>query len=539
MAGWLLFVATANSFAQAESIQDTIRTRIEQVRDNTLLEVSEAPLASRTLLSEIYERGHFKAIWTNPDTIRAYIIKVEQIGAHGLTPSDYHGAQLRQLYNTVLNEVDNPWVSTDLELLLTDSLIRLLYHLYYGKVNPISLHPEWNFNRSLIKSDPAQTIREAIRTDRVCHLVDTLIPCHAYYKRVQAALAEYEAIQAKDGWPAIPTGPTLVLGERDQRVRLLRQRLAITGDLAEIHRNDSPVFDEPVKQALVRFQQRQTLEPDGVVDRITLDELNRPVEDRIDQVKANVERARWVLHNLPDRFVIIDICGYMAYFFDSGEIAWSTRIQVGQPYRPTPTFKSAIKYMVLNPTWTIPPGILETDYISKRDQISSYLKKRGIKVYDQNGRQIDPDTVDLKHYNVHSLTYRFVKEPGPDNPMGRIKFIFPNRHFVFLHDTNDKEAFNEDWRAFSSGCIRVENPLALAAILLSKGSQWDLKALQHSVSSGRTKTIHLPQSVPVMLLYMTVFVDKTGKVFFREDVYGRDRDIIDGLAQPFDFNIKR
>jgi murein L,D-transpeptidase YcbB/YkuD len=483
---WLA-IATANSFAQDDLIRDTLQFNVEHIRDYTPLKVGDATIASTTLLPEIYERSHFKAIWSNSDTIAAYINQVEQINTHGLKPSDYHAAQLKQFQTAVRFDPSNPWLLTDLELLLTDSVIRLLYHLFYGKVDPVTLYPEWNFNRELGKIDPAKIILDAIKTDAVCQLVNSLIPSHATYQRLHAALVRYQTIQDQKGWPTIPAG---------------------------------------------------VLEPDGVVDRITLDELNQPVSDWIDQIKANLERARWVLHDLPDRFMVIDICGYMAYIFKADEIEWSARIQVGKPFHQTPTFKSAIKYMVLNPTWTIPPGVLAQDIIPQSRKIPRYFEESRIRIYDRNGRRIDPATIDLKNYNTYSFRYRFVKEPGSDNPLGSIKFVLPNRHFIYLHDTIEKETFDEEWRAFSSGCIRIEKPLSLAAALLNDPNQWNKEKLQQLVSSGSTRTVHLPEPVPIMLLYMTVYVDSKGLVYFREDVYQRDRDVIDGLDKPFAFKVR-
>jgi len=526
------------SFAQDDLIRDIIQTKVEQIREEIPLKVGDTLIASTTVLPDIYELSHFEPIWTNPETIAAYITQVEQIKTHGLTPSDYHAAQLRQYFSAVRYDEDNPWLLSDRELLLTDSVIRLLYHLFFGKVDPVTLHSGWNFNRKLGERDPTRIISDAIKASTICQLVDSLIPTQTYYQQLRSALARYEAILAQNGWPDIPPGPPMTIGTRDQRIKLLRRRLAMTGDLLKPQRIDSDVFDGPVEQAVKHFQQRQSLETDGVVDRITLNELNLPVADRIDQIKANLERARWMMHDLPDRFVVIDICGYKAYVFEAGEIEWSTRIQVGQPYRQTPTFKSAIKYLVLNPTWTIPPGVLAKDILPDSQQKRGYFEANGIDIYDQDGHRINPETIDLKTYNTRSFKYRFVQQPGPDNPLGHIKFVLPNRHFIYLHDTVEKESFDEEWRAYSSGCIRVENPLSFAAILLNDVAQWDQASLLRLASSGNTRTIHISKPIPIMLLYLTVYVDKKGMVFFREDVYHRDRDIINGLDQPFVFKAR-
>jgi murein L,D-transpeptidase YcbB/YkuD len=532
-------LGTSAGFARDDLVGDTIQTKVELIRDQVPLKVGDADIASKTLLPDIYERNQFNAIWTNSKTIATFIEIVEQIHTHGLNPSDYHLDKLRQFRTAVQYDPQNSWIVSDFDILLTESLIRLLYHLFYGKVDPVTLYPEWNFNRQLKENDPARIILDAVKRNNVNRLVDSLIPDHTYYQQLQQALARYLAIQGKNGWPVIPENSAVLMKDvRDKRITLLRQRLEMTGDLTGTHQSESDEFDEALQQAIQQFQRRHSLEPDGTVNRITLDELNQPVGDLIDQIKANLERARWVMHDLPNRFLVIDICGYTARLFNAQEVQWSERIQVGQPFRQTPTFKSAVKYMVLNPTWTIPPGILEQDILPESRGTENYFKKQGIRVYNRKGRQIDPEAIDFENYDTYSFQYRFVKEPRPDNPLGSIKFAFPNRHFIYLHDTFEKDAFEEEWRAFSSGCIRVESPLVLAVKLLNDPAKWNLERLTGSLKSGKTRTIHLSRPVPIMLLYMTVYVDKKGLVYFREDVYERDRAVIDGLEKPFAFTTR-
>ena len=532
--GWLTLTATC-AYPQDDLIRDIIQTKVEQIRDYAPLKVGNATVASRTVLPDIYERNHFEPIWTDPEIIAAYLSQVAQTQSHGLRPSDYHFEELSQFHSALKYEATNPWLLTDRELLLTDSVIRLLYHLFFGKVDPVTMHAGWNFNRDLGDRNPAAIISTAIKSGTIGQLIDDLKPTAMYYQRLRTALGRYEEIRIRKQWSPVPSGPTITIGIRDQRVALLRKRLTITGDLRDLQHSNTEIFDQNLEQAVQRFQRRHGLEPDGVVDRITLNELNQPLDGLIDQIKANLERARWVLHDLPERFVVIDICGYMAHVFNAGAIEWSGRIQVGQPFRQTPTFKSVVKYLVINPFWTIPPGVLAQDIIPASEQTPRYFEENGICIYDGQGRQIDPASIDLKTYNTRSFKYRFVQRPGPQNPLGHIKFVLPNRYFIYLHDTIEKEAFNEQWRAFSSGCIRVENPLDLAAKLLNGTTRHDLATLRKQASSGRTQTIHLPEPAPVLLLYLTVYVDGEGMVFFREDVYQRDQDIIEGLGQPFEF----
>jgi murein L,D-transpeptidase YcbB/YkuD len=212
-----------------------------------------------------------------------------------------------------------------------------------------------------------------------------------------------------------------------------------------------------------------------------------------------------------------------------GEVVWRTRVQVGRPYRQTPVFKSQMTYLVLNPTWTVPPTIFREDIVPELRKNAGYLATRNIDLFDSTGKLVDPATVD---WRARSLPYRLVQRPGTNNALGRVKFMFPNEHAVYLHDTPSRDLFARDTRAFSSGCIRVEDPLALAEIVL--GRAWSRERIEAEIAKGNTQTVFLERPMPLMLLYWTAEVDAAGTVSFIPDVYERDAAVIKALAAPFD-----
>ena len=250
-------------------------------------------------------------------------------------------------------------------------------------------------------------------------------------------------------------------------------------------------------------------------------------EAHVGKIRANLERARWVLYDPESEFLVVNIAGFTLYLLRRGEVVWRTRVQVGRPYRQTPIFKAEMTYLVVNPTWTVPPGILRNDIVPAVRRNPDYLASRNIEVYDQNDLLVDPATVD---WSRRSFPYRFVQKPGPDNALGRVKFMFPNEHAVYLHDTPSRDLFDRDSRAFSSGCIRVEHPFELAEQLLGARARERLDAV---VASGRTQTVFLEKPMTVMLLYWTVEPDAEGRVTFLPDVYERDAGVIAALAEPF------
>jgi murein L,D-transpeptidase YcbB/YkuD len=261
--------------------------------------------------------------------------------------------------------------------------------------------------------------------------------------------------------------------------------------------------------------------------------------DRVDQIRVNLERGRWVLNNLDPTSVVVNIAGFTLYVLRGGGVIWSTRVQVGTAARRTPVFRDTIDHIVFNPTWTVPPTIVAQDLLPGLRRDPMHAERKGLKVIDRRGRIVDPRTVAWEGVTPSALPYSFRQEPGPNNALGRVKIMFPNPHMVYLHDTPAQEKFDRADRTFSSGCVRVEHPLDLAEILLADPVQWNRRAVDSVVATGVLTTVRLERRVPVMLLYWTAWVGDDGGVAFRRDVYGRDRRILRGLNEPFSFSSRR
>ena len=274
-----------------------------------------------------------------------------------------------------------------------------------------------------------------------------------------------------------------------------------------------------------------------MVGRGTLAALNVPVEARIDQLRVNLERMRWVFRDVKDvdEFLLVNVAGFRAYRVRDQEFVWSARAQVGKPYRKTPVFQAKMTYLEFNPTWTVPPTILRRDVLPRLEKDPGYLKQKNMRVLDLNGRVIDPATIDWSNVSRRRFPYMIRQEPGPQNALGRVKFIFPNKYFVFLHDTPSRALFERSERAFSSGCIRVEKPLELATDLLAPNEGWDRQRIDEVVASGKTTRVNLERGMPVLLMYWTAGVQADGTVMFYNDVYDRDQRVLEALNAPFRF----
>ena len=251
------------------------------------------------------------------------------------------------------------------------------------------------------------------------------------------------------------------------------------------------------------------------------------------QLLVNLDRGRVLLHDLPDEFVVVNIAAYSIYLVRGQEIVWNARVQVGKTYRRTPMFRSDIDYLVLNPTWTVPPGIIRNDILPDARRDPESITRRGLDVLDANGNKVDPASINWSKFKSGNIPYTLRQEPGPKNALGRVKIMFPNSYSVYLHDTPSQSKFEETDRAFSSGCVRVERPLELAELLLADPEAWSTARIEQAVDAGRTQNVTLPHKVPVLLAYWTAWVDPQGRVNFRRDVYGQDAQWAAGLARPY------
>ncbi len=518
--------------AQAESAR-FLKKHLAQIQQQGDYTIGGEVFIGHKLLYAIYSNNQFRLLWSRPGSVKQMFAAIRASSLEGLTPADYHLKQLQRLQEQRESGMDYPTLLANFDLLLTDALIRLAYDKSYGKVDPRSLHSEWNLPEKTIRRDPALVIETAIVNGTVTETLAALSPKGHIYEDLKKALARYRLIVQQGGWPVVPPGPVLKVGARGERVRALRERLFCSGELSVADR-DLSVFDASLKQAVSRFQQRHYLEADGVVGGQTLAELNTTAEAKVDQIRVNLERARWILHDIPPTVILVDIAGYTLNYYLDTNLIWETKVVVGQPYHMTPSFAADITYLVINPTWTIPRSILGREILPRLQKDSQYLGEHNLRVLDYKGNTIDASALKWQDYTGKTFPYLLRQEPGPENPLGRIKFMFPNKHAIYLHDTPGRNLFSRDRRAFSHGCIRVNDPLTLGELLLTNdGQEWDRQRIEEVVAGGKNTTVRLQTPVPVLLLYWTVNITGGKGVLFKQDIYGRDKLLLEALDGAF------
>jgi len=531
------------SYAQSESgvIAESLRNRIEAAGVPPKLTVGDERIHASKALPAFYERRGYKPAWSAngaplPHADRL-INAIRGADREGLRAADYHLGRVESIVGRIRaaaidGREPSPGLLVDLDLLLTDAFMIYGSHLLVGRVNPETIDPEWVANRRDV--DMAMVLQRAVDSDGIEVELSKLLPPQPGYGRLKDALARYEDIEERGGWPSIREGDKLQVGERDSRVEILRTRLLATGDLEAAQNDGGDEFDEPLEQAVIKFQGRHGLDPDGVVGPATLAALNATVAQRLGQIETNLERWRWLPQDLGMRHILVNIANFELDVVENDRIAISMRAIVGRDYRRTPVFSDRMTYIVLSPYWNVPPGIAANDIIPAARKDPQYLASKNIKVFQGWGadaKAVAPGAVDWSAVSARGSGYRFRQDPGPTNALGRVKFMFPNKFNVYLHDTPSAELFEKTERAFSSGCIRIEKPIELAEYVLTNDSKWTRDTITSQIQKWKEHTVPLAEPIPVHLLYWTAWADEDGAVHFRRDIYGRDRKIEDALER--------
>lgn len=486
-------------------------------------------------VSPLYEKGEglLSPRWANSEKMVQMISAIYNSTEEGLDPDDYNINEIERMAERIIaSEEPSTEDIAVIENLLNEAFIHLASHLASGKTSPESIDPEWKALRRMTIDGWDSYLDSALNTDDILTVIRKLTPGHREYMNLKKALAGYREIESAGGWGTFTTSLAKIeKGMRHPDVASLRRRLAVSQGPIGFDPEDEEMFDQALHDQVVIFQQRNGLEADGVVGKSTVEAMNIPVSERISIITANLERWRWVSDDLGDSYVMVNAADYSLRFIEKGEQTFTAKAIVGTSKRPTPVFSSVMKYLVVNPDWTVPPQILKQDVIPDLKKDSSYLQRKNMKIVTRDGSVVDPSSIDWQQVSANRFPYMIKQEPGKTNPLGEIKFMFPNQYDVYIHDTPSRWQFSKSVRPFSSGCIRINNVRDFARFLLKDDPDWNTGKLDEAIDDGRTRTIVLKEPVPVHILYFTAWADNDGTAYFGKDIYNRDRQLIRTLKK--------
>jgi len=520
----LLMQLTGPSPASADDLAAAIEARLDLAAAGP----ADGDRAVEELTAELrrfYSDRNFKPLWIDETGIRPGA----RVAAAALAAADLDGLDPRDYaVSAIVSRLDaqDPAARADLEVLLSRGIALYAADLMAGRVVPKEVDSELQIDPE--RPSAASILAPVESVPDLAAYLASFAPATPNYARLRQALADYRAIAASGGWSTVEPGPSLKPGMTDPRVPSLRRRLIESGDLSttvEVPPETELLYDSALEAAVRRFQWRHGLTQDGIVGKKTVAAMNVPVEQRIDQILLNMERRRWMPDDLGDRYVFVNMADFELKVVDGPRTIHDTRVVVGTPYHRTPVFSGMMTYIVLNPYWNITPSIARNEILPKLRKDVTYLEKNKIVVlsdWSEGAVPIDPRTVDWTQISARNFPFKLRQEPGEHNALGRIKFMFPNPYNIYLHDTPARQLFQETVRSFSHGCIRVQNPVDLAAVLL-EADGWSKERLEAAIATGEQKVITLSRPIPVHLTYLTAWVNKDGSVHFRDDIYGRDR----------------
>jgi murein L,D-transpeptidase YcbB/YkuD len=483
--------------------------------------VSGERIYSAVLVESFYKGRNYQPAWSRNGHLEQVETLIRAIGdayGEGLSPDYYHLDLIRSIVDKGGQHlVPGSIQLADLDILLTDAFLTLGCHLSAGCVNPVTIETEW-FAKSL-RVDVSSVLEQALGKKQIRESLMGLRPQKDIYGRLRLALAQYRELSSKGEWQQVSVGPSLKKGAKSERVVELRKRLAASGDLPAAEAKGGDLFDDKLEQSVIRFQMRHGLKTDGALGRDTVNALNVPLKQRIRQMELNMERLRWILGDLEERYIAVNIANFQLDVIEKDKSVLSMKVVVGKPYLRTPIFTARMTHLVINPVWNIPDSIVQKEILAKIEADPDYLAKQNIRVV--SGREV----------NGKTLPDRYRQDPGHQNALGTFKFMFPNQYDVYLHDTPAKRLFSENVRDFSHGCTRIEKPVELAEYLLREDPRWSRKELEAAVDKGTEQTVMIPNPVNVHFLYLTAWVDESGTVQFRDDIYGRDRKLDEVLRR--------
>jgi murein L,D-transpeptidase YcbB/YkuD len=438
--------------------------------------------------------------------------------SEGLEPSDYAPDELERQA-----EPSGETSYRQFSRRLSEAFARYSRDLSQGRLDP-ALDPGWHLSRQPRDTDyPLPAFDTAAQVEA---FNESLLHPHPQYRRLRDRLNRLLDLRSRGGWPLIPEGSELLSGARDERVIPLRNRLRISGHYNAEMQADPLYFDAGLDAAVRRFQAEHELWIDGVVESGTLAALNLPVEKRIDQVKITLERWRWLPRNPGDRYILVNIVAAELQVIEDDKSLLSMRTIVGRSYRQTPSLQGSLDLITFNPTWTVPHTIAVEDLLPQQQQDRTFLTRNRVRVFStQDGREVDIQKVDWANLAPRNFGYTLRQDAGPNNSLGRLRFSFRNSYDIYLHDSPNNILFRLPGRTFSSGCVRVEEPVLLAEYLLEPDRHTSPQAIRAALDAGTTHNVALEDTIPVYLVYLNVWADDDGDVHFGDDPYRRDQHL--------------
>ena len=539
---WLLLLITspAAGTIELDSLSAALNEQLACLRlDLVAMDRQQPVIAQRDFcLAAIYHGTETQPLWVSPDgpgdTDAVIIDRLRRSYRDGLDPEEYEVALLESLWSS--RAVED---LARLDLLLSYNLAKYIHDISFGQLRLQQADPALFAAAGDATFDPARAIQIAQTVPDLGAYLDSLPPQHHYYTRLKEALEQYRLLALNAQWPAIPAGALIRPGDSDERLDAIFTRLIATEPIDDPSTIDTTVYGDRFVTAVRTFQQTHGLDTDGVIGPKTLIWLNKTPAELAAIIRANLARWRLQDHRLSDTYLMVNIAAFRVKAVRNNQLIHDLPVIVGKFQHQTPVFSDSIVYLEFNPYWNITPNIARNEDLPALRKNPYHLVERNIRLFSSwqpNASELDSTAIDWHNVTRAQMSrYLLRQDPGPWNALGRVKFVFPNHHSVYLHDTPARDLFQQSSRSFSHGCIRVSQPLVLALFCLELNNDgWTMAAIERIVASGERKAISLRQRLPIHLTYQTAWVDNNGVIHFNDDIYQRDVTLLNIIESRSD-----
>ncbi len=530
------------AFSNDVPIAAEIRSLLEGNETQISVANNPSPIHSRSTLLTFYSERAFLPGWSVAQQptckARELLYLIRQAGFDGLVPEDYHLEAINTLFES---DKEGTALSARelalLDILLSDAFVLYSHHLFKGKVHSEHLTGTWDIRSKESEPGILGKLNLALAGDNVRDVLQSLRPRFPVYERMRLSMKKYQRMaNAYEGknWMPLATEEPVKINQRHGQIPIIREKLVFWKDMEDLPlpEEELHVYDSVTAEGVKNFQLRNGLQPDGIIGRATLEALNQSPQQLMDKVAVNLERLRWLPDTTVQKFILVNIANYSMDLIRNRDTLLHSNVIVGKSYRKTPVFNADMSYLVFSPTWTIPPTILKNDVLPAIRRNINYLAQKNMRVIDPSGQEINPTTVDWQQMTGANFPYLIRQNPGPQNSLGLVKFMFPNSYSVYIHDTPSRELFYREDRALSSGCIRIEKPFELAQLLLNDQPLWSDERIRSAMQQNSEQIVRLNQRIPVIILYLTFWTDSNHMENIRKDIYDRDSELLKLLQTP-------
>lgn len=523
--------ATGSFATEAETILTPYQIYLSEVSPDPrdIAGPYEEDLVHQTVI-EFYEARNHQPAWIKDGKLQPnaqdLLDTLPYAPTEGLRTEDYRPEDLAKLLDAFRASRPTETDIMAMDYALSQTYFVVAAHMTRGRVDTSSVRLPWYSTPRPMPSH--EVLHTALNRRRVPQSLGELAPDRKEYQDLKKNLERYRNLAAAGGWVEVPGGPTLRPDKSPDslRVATMEKRLHQEGFLSAVVGDG--VLSESLQEAVKRFQESRGLLVDGQAGRVSIEEMNVSVEDRIQQIEMNMERWRWMPEDFGERHLRVNIPAFKLELWDGGDTPDTTiRVVVGRKKWETPVFSDSMRYVVVNPYWRVPSTVAGKTILTKILEDSTYLASSNFEIFTDWGRdaeKVDPATVDWESISATDFPYKLVQRPGPSNALGSVKFLFPNKFAIYLHDTPSSASFRRWSRSYSHGCVRVEDPMRLAEFAFAADTLMTPEKFAKAVKSRRHRTFTLPEPVPVHLIYFTV-EEQDGVVRFYRDIYRVDRDL--------------